>query len=80
MSRHTQSSDHDVSVPCKVVFHEALHNVSLFSDKPRSALGRCRHSTTPKTKKADAAEHLEVFNHVGLLFNEPPGTAELPFI
>jgi hypothetical protein len=32
------------------------------------------------TKKADAAEHPAVFNHVGLLVNEPPGTAELPFI
>ena len=27
-----------------------------------------------ETKKADVAEHREVFNHVGLLFNEPPGT------
>jgi len=35
---------------------------------------------TPKTKKADVAEHLEVFDHVGLLTNEPPGTAELLFI
>jgi len=25
-------------------------------------------------------EHLEVFDHVGLLVNEPPGIAELPFI
>ena len=31
------------------------------------------------TKKADVAEHPEVFHHVGLLFNEPPGTAGLPF-
>jgi len=31
-------------------------------------------------KKADVAEHLEVFDHVGLLTNEPPGTAELLFI
>jgi hypothetical protein len=30
-----------------------------------------------KTKKADVAEHPEVFDHVGLLFNEPPGRAEL---
>ena len=30
--------------------------------------------------KADVAEHLEVFDHVGLLTNEPPGTAELLFI
>ena len=30
-------------------------------------------------KKADAAEHPEVFHHVGLLFNRPPGTAGLHF-
>jgi hypothetical protein len=28
-------------------------------------------------KKADVAEHPEVFDHVGLLVNEPPGTAGL---
>ena len=32
--------------------------------------------TSPKTKKADVAEHHEVFDHVGLLFNEPPGTGQ----
>jgi hypothetical protein len=31
-------------------------------------------------KKADVVEYLEVFDHVGLLVNGPPGTAELPFI
>ena len=31
-------------------------------------------------KKADAVEHPEVFDHVGLLFNEPPGATGLPFI
>jgi hypothetical protein len=30
-------------------------------------------------KKTDVAEHGNVFNHVGLLFNEPPGIAGLPF-
>jgi hypothetical protein len=30
-----------------------------------------------KNKKADVAEHPEVLDHVGLLVNEPPGTAEL---
>jgi len=29
------------------------------------------------TKKADVAEHPQVFDHVGLLFNEPPGTSGL---
>ena len=31
-------------------------------------------------KKADVSEHPEVFDHVGLLVNEPPGTAGLLFI
>jgi hypothetical protein len=31
-------------------------------------------------KKDDAAEHPEVFDHVGLLINGLPGLAELPFI
>jgi hypothetical protein len=31
-------------------------------------------------KKADVVEHPEVIDHVGLLVNWPPGTAELPFI
>ena len=35
---------------------------------------------SPETKKADVAEHPKVFDHVGLLFNEPPGRAELLFI
>jgi len=34
----------------------------------------------PRTKKADVAEHPKVFGHVGLLFNKPPGKAELLFI
>jgi hypothetical protein len=31
----------------------------------------------PRTKKADVIEHPKVFDHVGLLVNEPPGSAEL---
>jgi hypothetical protein len=33
-----------------------------------------------KTKKADVAAYPRVFDHVGLLTNEPLGTAELLFI
>jgi hypothetical protein len=33
--------------------------------------------TSPRTKKADVAEHPEVFDHVGLLANAPLGMAEL---
>jgi hypothetical protein len=34
----------------------------------------------PRTKKADVAEYPKVFGHVGLLSNEPLGTAGLLFI
>jgi hypothetical protein len=33
-----------------------------------------------QAKKADVAEHPEVFDHVGLLVNKPPGQAGLLFI
>jgi hypothetical protein len=33
-----------------------------------------------RNKKADVVEHPQVFDHVGLLFDEPPGLAGLPFI
>jgi hypothetical protein len=36
--------------------------------------------TTASEKKADVVEHREAFDHVGLLVNEPSGTAGLPFI
>lgn len=36
--------------------------------------------TLLQQKKADVEEHPWVFFHVGLLFNEPPGPAKLPFI
>jgi hypothetical protein len=35
---------------------------------------------SPRTKKADVAEHPQVFHHVGLLINGPPGMAGLLFI
>jgi len=36
-----------------------------------------RASLNSENKKADVAEDPEVFHHVGLLTNEPLGTAEL---
>jgi hypothetical protein len=36
--------------------------------------------TAAETKKNDVVENPEVFDHVGLLVNEPPGAAGLPFI
>jgi hypothetical protein len=32
-----------------------------------------------RNNKADVVEHPEVFDHVGILVNRPPGTAGLPF-
>jgi hypothetical protein len=40
----------------------------------------CGHPRTTDNKKADVDKHLRVFVHVGLLANEPPGTAGLLFI
>jgi hypothetical protein len=37
-------------------------------------------SCCQEQKKADVVEHPKVFGHVGLLFNKPPGKAELLFI
>jgi len=37
-------------------------------------------SCSTRNEKANVAEHPKEFNHVGLLFNEPPGGAELLFI
>jgi hypothetical protein len=51
----------------------AKHFSSPFPDK-------AEHRESLKTKKADVVEHPKVFHHVGLLFNEPPGKAELLFI
>jgi hypothetical protein len=33
-----------------------------------------------RTKKADVVKHPKAFDHVGLLFNEPPGKPGLHFI
>jgi hypothetical protein len=49
-------------------------NRFVFSSGPDPFLGLHRE------KKADVVEYPEVFDHVGLLVNEPPGTAGLLFI
>jgi hypothetical protein len=70
-----QDNDHQRYQPATDV-----HNKSPLL---RLAKARCRSlrlSRNNDNKKADVAEHLEVFDHVGLLTNEPPGTAELLFI
>jgi len=44
------------------------------------AVGWLQPSHAAETKKADVVENPKVFDHVGILVNEPPGTAGLPFI
>jgi hypothetical protein len=41
---------------------------------------RPHHGGRQEQKKADVVEGPQAFHHVGLLTNEPPGSAELPFI
>jgi hypothetical protein len=43
------------------------------------ALGRSMWDRILK-KKAGVVEHLQAFDHAGLLVNEPPGQAGLPFV
>jgi len=45
-----------------------------------SSLAAVDRPAPPQAKKADGVEHRKVFDHAGLLANEPPGTAGLPFI
>ena len=48
-----------------------------FADPFRQSSGQSQAASQPTTmKKADATERLQAFHHVGLLVNEPPGTAE----
>jgi hypothetical protein len=53
-----------------------LSPVTNFGDSQE--IGRSRLLGVPKNEKADV-EHPKAFDHVGLLFNEPPGMAGLPF-
>jgi len=70
-----QDNDHQRYQPATDV-----HDKSPFSRLSKVHPWSLRLSRNTENKKADVAEHLEVFDHVGLLTNEPPGTAELLFI
>jgi hypothetical protein len=54
-----------------------MHDADCDAGQPSIGL---RPSCAIKNKKADVVEHFEMFHHVGLLFNGPPGKARLPFI
>jgi hypothetical protein len=59
-------------------FNPAIHDKSPFLNLGRSSVVAGSHNA--ENKKADVAEHPKVFDHAGLLSNEPPGTAGLLFI
>jgi len=54
---------------------DALH--PLFTN---NAVHLLHASTARAQQKTDVAEHPQVFRHIGLLFNEPPGVASVLFI
>jgi hypothetical protein len=57
------------------------HRLTSMSKDIRNFRGWIPNILRPsKTKKADVVEHPKVFDHVGLLFNKPPGRAGLLFI
>jgi len=60
----------DWSLSCQV-------GKALMGEPPPDYRGSCSHEAT--NKKADMAEHPRGFDHVGLLFDEPPGLTRLPF-
>ncbi len=53
-----------------------LRSSSSMSSGTRAFRGDFEH----RKQKADVVEHPEEFDHVGLLFNKPPGKARLLFV
>ena len=64
----------------EMVFAKAVNMVSLLVEIVRGSSPVVANVPWRQEKKADAAEHPEMFGHVGLLVNGPPATAGLPFI
>jgi len=56
-----------------------MTNTTIKTINPRVLIACLSPCLAPETKKADVIKYPEAFDHVGLLFNEPPGTAELLF-
>ena len=79
---------HFQSPPQRRVFRDSRHLVVMPLGKSDSyherlfvsPARRPKGAVPTKRKKANVVEHPEVFDHVGLLVNEPPGKAGLPFI
>ena len=70
---HTSASTSAVSPACT-----GISPVCIQTDVVCSSFAFMIHRLDAQ-KKADVAEPPEGSNHVGLLFNQPPGTAGVPF-
>ena len=57
-----------------------MTNTTIKTINPRVLIGFPSLWSAPETKKADVIKYPEACDHVGLLVNEPPGTAGLLFI
>ena len=57
-----------------------MTNTTIKTINPRVLIACPSLCPTPETKKADVIKCPEACDHVGLLVNQPPGTAELLFI
>jgi hypothetical protein len=58
----------------------AVHSLGRWHALEFTSLGCLYYPARQQTKKADVAEHPEVFDHVGLLVNEPSSYAVMLFI
>lgn len=76
-SRSTSCCSDTVHFPFRKAPSFFLLRGSISFDRFRPLAGRDVHHK--KTKKADASEHHSVFDCVGLLSNEPLGSAGVPF-
>lgn len=73
----TRAIGHKVMVRLLCLLMVCLLIVCEAKDRRHLPLG---HGFDERIKKTDVAEHSQVFHHVGLLFNKPPGDARLLFI
>ena len=68
------------TIPMSVSSSGKKHRITSMSKGIETVRADSERLATQATKKADVAEHPKAFDHVGLLFNEPPGRAGLFFI
>jgi hypothetical protein len=63
----------------RIVWPEMRSGGPRFSAPPPFCSRLMRPMRTSETKKADVTEYPQVFEHVGLLTDRPPGISGLPF-